>query len=127
VTTHTVVVTQSDAWFRPVRRNLRTAFALEFFVEFGFIVAILATAGLFNGGQPTTTPPVAEAYFVIGFVVTLAVIARTRRLLDAVETVNPAALYRLKITRWAWIALVFSAILPGISLLAAASALPPRE
>lgn len=114
----------NDAWSRSVRRNLRTALALEFFVEFGFIVALLGTLGLFNGGQPTTTPPIAMAYFVVGFLVTLAVIARTRRLLDAAETGNSRLVWRLKIRNWAWIALVFSAILPGISLFAAAAATP---
>ena len=114
----------ADSWVRPVRRWLRTALALEFFVEFGFLVALAATAGLFNGGQPTTTPFVAVAYFAIGFVVTIAVIVRTLRFLDAVEVVRPEAIWRLNLRRWAWIALVFSAILPGIALLSAVSRLP---
>jgi len=117
----------SDAWIRPARRSLRTAYALELFVEFGFIIALAATMGTFNGGQPTTTPPYVQAYFVVGFLVTLAVIARTRRLLDAVEIGNPRALWRLNIRTWAWIALLFSAVLPGMSLFAAAAAVPSDD
>jgi hypothetical protein len=117
----------SDTWVRPVRRWLRAALVLEFFVEFSFLVAMLATLGLFNGGQPTTTPTIAVAYFVVGLLVTLAVIARTRRLLDAANTANPTRVWRLDIRRWAWIALIFSAILPGIALFSAMSSLPPDQ
>ena len=113
-----------DAWARTVRRHLRLALALELVVELGFLVAMAASLGAFNGGQPATTPLLAQAYFAVGFVVTLAVIARTRRLLDAAADVNPHGLWRLNIRAWGWIALVFSAILPGISLLAAAAAVP---
>jgi hypothetical protein len=117
----------SDSWTRSVRRSLRTAFLLELFVEFGFLVALLAIGGMFNGGQPTTTPPIAQAYIVIGFVVTLAVIVRTRRLLDAAATGNATLLWRLHFRAWAWIALIFSAILPGLSLLAAVTGTPAEE
>src|SRR6476646_7523595 len=99
----------ADSWARPVRRWLRAALALEVFVEFGFLVALTATMGVFIGGQPTTTPPIAVAYFVVGFLVTLAVFVRTRRLLDAAEVGNPRLLWRLNIRTWAWIAVVFSA------------------
>jgi hypothetical protein len=117
----------SDTWVRPVRRWLRVALLLEFFVEFSFIVAMLATVGVFSGGLPTTTPTIAVAYFAVGFLVTLAVIARTRRLLDAANTANPTHVWRLDIRRWAWIALVFSAILPGIALFTAVSSLPSDQ
>jgi hypothetical protein len=117
----------TGTWDRTVRRYLRTALALEFFVEFGFFVALLATAGLFNGGQPTTTPPVAQAYFIVGFIVTLFVIPRTRRLLDAASNGNARSLWRLRFRRWAWIAFIFSAVLPGMALLAAVAATPADE
>jgi hypothetical protein len=114
----------NDAWVPSVRRSLRISLYLAFFVEFSFLVAMVAVMGLFNGGQPTTTPPIAGAYFAVGFLVTLAVIMRTRRLIDAVDTANPRLVWRLDIRRWAWIAFVFSAILPGIYLFAAMARLP---
>jgi hypothetical protein len=117
----------NDAWARPVRRYVRTALYLEFLVEFGFFVALLATAGLFNGGQPTTTPLIAEAYFIVGFIVTLFVIPRTRRLHDAAENGNAHRLWHLHLRAWAWVAFVFSAVLPGIALLAAVARTPPGE
>ena len=117
----------NDAWVPAVRRSLRIALYLEFFVAFSFMVAMVAVMGLFNGGQPTTTPPIASSYVAVGFLVTLAVIMRTRRLIDATETGNARLLWRLNIRAWAWIALVFGAILPGIYLFAAMAALPADE
>jgi hypothetical protein len=115
---------RTDSWVRPVRRYLRMALALEFIVELGFLVGMMAVMGVFNGGQPTNTPPIVAAYFAIGFLVTVPLIMTTRRLIDAAETANPRRLWRLNIRTWAWIAIIFSAVLPGIALLAAVSRLP---
>ena len=51
-----------DARLASIEHELRLALGLEIFVEFGFVVGILAYNGAFNGGEPTTTPAFAIAF-----------------------------------------------------------------
>jgi hypothetical protein len=117
-------VTAADPQLQLVRRDLRNALALEVLVEFSFVLALAATLGAFNGGRPTTTPPLAQVYFVVGFVVTIAVIVRTRKMLDAATAGDLALLRRLNPAALARIAFLFSAFLPSIYLNAAAADMP---
>ena len=107
-----------------VAHNLRVALGLAIFVEFSFIAAGLAIAGAFNGGGPTTTPLGAKVYLVAGFVVTIGVIVRTWQMLKAAERGDRAALVPHEHRAWALVAVLFSAILPSIYLVQAATALP---
>lgn len=120
-------VTSNDPSLAFVRRQLRVALWLELFVEFSFVMAMAATLGAFNGGRPTSTPPIAQAYFVVGFLVTVAVAIRTQQTVNAAARGDLATLRRLNPRGWAWIAFVFSAILPSIYLNAAAAAMPPEN
>ena len=115
-----------DQELQIIERNLRTALLLEVFVQFGFVVALLATAGVFAGGSLPTTPPAAQGYFVVGFLVTIVVIIRTRQMQTAAQRKDMAALQRLNVRLWALVALIFSAILPSIYLYTAAAAMPRR-
>ncbi len=121
------VVTAPDPRLELVRRQLRIALWLELFIEFSFVMAMAATLGAFNGGLPTSTPPIAQAYLVVGFLVTIAVAVRTQQMLNAAARGDLTTLRRLNPRAWAWIAFVFSAILPSIYLNAAAAATPPNN
>ena len=119
-------MTAGDPRLKLVRSNLRKALALEIFVEFSFVVALLAVLGAFNGGRPTTTPPFAVAYLVVSFLVTIGAIVLTRRVLGAVTAGNLTGLRR-RITVLVWITFFFSAFLPPVYLNAAAASLPPGD
>ena len=106
-----------------VARYTRTAFALAVFMEFSFVVALFATAGAFNGGLPTTTPLAAQVYFVIALFGTAAVAVRTFQMHKVARRGDRAALARMHIRAWFWIALLFGGTLPSIPLNAAAIAL----
>jgi hypothetical protein len=114
--------TNDDA-LKTIERELGYALAVEVFVEFSFVVAMLATGGAFNGGQPTTTPPGAVAYFVIGFIVTIGVIVRTGQMRSAARRGDIDALRKMHLRALTFIALVFSAILPSYFLSDAAAVL----
>ena len=100
------------------------ALALCLFVEFSFVAALLAVSGAFNDGRPTTTPPLAAAYLVVGFMVTIAVALRTWQMLKVAERGDLAELARMHLGTWTLIALLFSAMLPAVYLNAAAAAMP---
>jgi predicted Co/Zn/Cd cation transporter (cation efflux family) len=108
---------------RLLARDLRAALAVALFVELGFVVAILALAGVFNGGQPTTTPALAVAYILVGAVVTIAVVVRTAQMLRTAQRGDVDALRRLHVRAWTWVAFVFSAVLPSFFLNDAATIL----
>ena len=114
-------MTVTDERLSAIDRTLRLALGLEVFVEIGFIVAILAYNGAFNGGQPTTTPPAAIAYTVISLFVTIAVIGRSVSMVMMARRGDIAGLRRVHVQLWVGIALVFSAILPSIYLQVAAT------
>ncbi len=116
-----------DGRRKAVVRDLQIALGLAVFMELGFIVALLALAGAFSGGSPTTTPFMAQAYLVVGFVLTIAVIVRTARMLRVAQRSDVGALQGMHIRLWAAIAFVFSAILPSIYLNVAANALNGRR
>ena len=104
-----------------VRHNLVMALLLQVFVTFSFIVAILSTLGAFAGGSTPHTPVVAQAYLVVGLVLTIAGAIRTKKMLDALDRADIGALKRLNSGLWVGVAWVFSALLPGIYLSAAAA------
>ena len=110
-----------------VAHNLRIALGLAIFVEFSFVAAFAAMNGAFNGGQPTTTPPLAQVYVVVAFFVTIAVAVRTWQMLKAADAGDRPALIRMNVSRWALVALLFSAMLPSIYLYTAAAALPRQR
>jgi hypothetical protein len=109
----------TDPRLAAIRGNLRGALALELFVIFGNVVAIAATLGAFNGGQPTTTPLLAQAYFVVSFITTIGVVQRTRRALDAATAGDTVHLRRLVTRPLVFVAWFLCALLPGILLDAA--------
>ena len=117
-------MTATDPRLQFVTRQLRVALWLELFIEFSFVTAMAATLGAFNGGLPTSTPPIAQAYFVVGFLVTIAVAVRTRQMLNAAARGDLATLRQLNPRAWVWVAFVFSATLPSFYLYAAAVAMP---
>jgi hypothetical protein len=114
-------VDRTSATLATVRHDLMIALGLEVFALFGFVVAILGSLGAFAGGSTPQTPVLAQAYFVVGFVVTVPVIARTKQMLDAVGRKDIAAVKRLDSRALVWVALIFSAMLPAIYLSTAAA------
>jgi hypothetical protein len=106
-----------------IRRTLPGALALAAFAEFGFVVSIAATLGAFSGGEVTHTPPQAQAYFLVGLVVTVFVLLRTRSLIAAADRADVAALRRLASGTFVLVAYLFSAILPGMMLASARAAI----
>lgn len=121
---HDPRVNAHDEQLKAIDRNLRAAYYLALFVEFCFLTAVAATAGAFNGGLPTTTPPSAQIYLVVSFVVTIALIFRIRQMRAAAQRSDMAWLQRSNMRAWALIALVFSAVLPSIYLNTAVALLP---
>jgi hypothetical protein len=110
-----------------VKHDLVLALMLEIFATFGFSVAIVASLGAFSGGSTPNTPLLAQAYFVVGIVVTIAVIVWTKRMLNAAGRRDVPALRRLDSNTWVLVAWIFSAILPGIYLSAAMVAIRNLE
>ena len=106
-----------------IERDLRNALAVLVFVELGFLVALLALGGMFNGGRPTSTPPFAVAYLIASPIVTIAVIFRTWQMLKTTQRGDLVSLRRMNLRPWSLIAFVFSAILPTFFLDDAAVAL----
>jgi len=106
----------NSAIYDRLAHNLSVALALLVLFEVSFFAALLATFGAFNGGQPTTTPPSAQAYFAIGLVITPIVIVFTLRMKAAARAHDLRQLGVLRVDMWALVALLFSGILPGIYL-----------
>lgn len=106
-----------------IGRDLRLALYLEMFAEFSFIVSLLAVNGTFNGGLPTTTPPIAVGYIAAGLLVNIFVVGRTLQLESAADRADAVALRRMRIGVWAVIAFFFSLVLPAVYLRSAAQRL----
>jgi hypothetical protein len=123
---HSRMNTYGDDQLKLITRNLQLALLVEFLVQVSFIAALFATLGAFNGGEPTTTPFSAQAYIVVGFLVTIVVIIRTFQMQAAAKRGDTDALRRLNVRAWALIAFIFSAIIGGWYLFAAAAYIPRR-
>ena len=103
-------------------KSLRTALILEVIMAFSFLIGLAAMLGAFNGHEPTTTPPIAQVYLAVGLIVTIGVAFRTLQLYGLVVRGDVVGLRRARIRLLAYVAVLFSGILPAPYLFAAAAA-----